>query len=135
MNALHSTGCNVFVNKPTLIEKRAATCIDHVYSNLHTECLENHIILSAVSDHYGTLSKIEGVTRENERRDIYYRKTKLSDQKWEELKTHCKNSLKENIPLPHQLSENALAEIISNTVDASCDKFMPEKKAPKYSQR
>ena len=64
LNAIHSAGCNIFIDKPTRVTSDTATCIDHVYSNLDTGSIENHIILADVSDHFGTLSKIEGITRE-----------------------------------------------------------------------
>ena len=67
LNALHSTGCNIFIDKPTRVTSDTATCIDHVYSNLDTDSLENHIILADVSDHFGTLTKIGGITMEAEK--------------------------------------------------------------------
>ena len=85
LNAIRSAGCNAFINQPTRIKGRESSCIDHVLSNLPTDSIENHIIMSGVTDHYGTLSKIEGIARETSKQDIYFRKTKLSDEKWEEF--------------------------------------------------
>ena len=113
---IHSTGCNAFIDKPTRIDdKGAATCISHVYSNMHTESLENHITLTCVSDHFGTLTKIKGVSKEIDEKDLFFRKTKLSDEKWEEFNLECEKSLKENVPFPHLLNANSLAESITNT--------------------
>ena len=102
-----------------------------MYSNLHAECLENHIILSGVSDHYGTLSKIEGISKQIEKQDVYYRKTKLSDHKWEELKLDFKDRIKNDIPFPHLLNANSLANSVTDTCQASIFKFMPEVKESK----
>ena len=38
-----------------------ASCIDHVHSNLDTSRIDNHVVLADISDHFGTLSKIEGI--------------------------------------------------------------------------
>ena len=71
LNAIHSVGCNAFIDKPTRIKSGAVTCLDHVYSNLDTGSIENHVILAEVSDHFGTLSKIEGITCESNKRNVY----------------------------------------------------------------
>ena len=130
LDAIHSTGCNAFIDKPTRIISSAATCIDHVYSNMHTESLENHITLSSVSDHFGTLTKIKGVTKEIDRKDLYFRKTKLSDEKWKQFNLEYQNALKGNVPFPHLLNANSLAESITNTYHEVIDKFMPLKRKP-----
>ena len=130
LDAIHSTGCNAFIDKPTRIIPSSATCIDHVYSNIHTECLENHITLSGVSDHFGTLTKIKGVSKEIDQKDLYYRKTKLSDEKWKQFNLECEKSLKENVPYPHLLNANSLAESITNTYQGVIDKLMPLKRKP-----
>ena len=44
LNKLRSFGCNMFINKPTRITSKSATCIDHVYANLSTNDIENHIL-------------------------------------------------------------------------------------------
>ena len=128
LNAIRSAGCNPFIDKPTRIKGRESSCIDHVLSNLSTDSIESHILESGVTDTYGTLSKIEGITRETEKQVIYFRKTKLSDQKWEEFNLHFQNSIRENIPFPHLLDANSLSEAIANSYQVSIDKFMPLKK-------
>ena len=128
LNAIRSAGCNAFINQPTRIKGRESSCIDHVLSNLPTDCIENHILESGVTDHFGTLSKIEGNTKNTEKQDIYFRKTKLSDQKWEEFNLHFQNSITRNIPFPQLLDANSLAEAITHTYQASIDEFMPLKR-------
>ena len=76
------------------------SCIDHVYSNFDTGSIDNHIVLADVSDHFGTLSKIEGVTWETEQQNCFYRKSNLSDEKWEDFNCDFQESLKANIPSP-----------------------------------
>ena len=85
LNALNSVGCNTFIDKPTRVTSSTASCIDHVHSNLDTGSLENHVVLADVSDHFGTLTKIEGFTWKSEKQNCFYRKTNLSDQKWEQF--------------------------------------------------
>ena len=92
--------------------------------------LQNHI-LADVSDHFGTLSKIEGITRENEKQNKYYRKSNLSDEKWEEFNIDFQKSLKSHIPFPHTLDANTLANCINSTYKDTIGKFMPLKKCPK----
>ena len=81
-----------------------------------------------MSDHYGTLSKIEGISQENGRRDIYYRKSKLSDEKWEEFNADFQDSVRKNVPFPHLLNANSLAAAIKDAYQSTIDKFMPLKK-------
>ena len=54
----------------------------------------------------------------------------MSDEKWEEFNLECQNSLKENIPFPHLLNANSLAESITNAYQGVIDKFMPLKRKP-----
>ena len=100
LNAIHSTGCNILIDKPTRVTSDTATCIDHVYSNLDTTSIENHIILADISDHFGTLSKIEGITKEAEKQHLFYRKTNLSEEEWKNYALR----LFENCPKPNSLS-------------------------------
>ena len=61
LNAIRSAGCNAFINQPTRIKGRESSCIDHVLSNLPTDCIENHILESGVTDiteHYLKLKEI-----------------------------------------------------------------------------
>jgi len=61
MNALSSSGCNVFIDKPTRITTHGGSCIDHVYSNFFSNQLFNFIILGDISDHYGTLTQVKKI--------------------------------------------------------------------------
>ena len=84
-NSLNSVGCNVLIDKPTRIEKRTATCIDHVYSNLPTDRLCNRIVMSDASDHFSILTKVSDAAKPNEKNQIYYRRSKLSSQEWQQF--------------------------------------------------
>ena len=52
-------------------KNKNASCIDQVHSNLDTGSIDNHVVLADVSDHFGTLSKIEGITREIEKQKCF----------------------------------------------------------------
>ena len=82
LNALHSVGCNVFTDKPTRITSHSATCIDHIYSNLRTDLLENFIIESEVSDHFGTLTRLKSLFRNSVKTEVFVRKTNLNEAEW-----------------------------------------------------
>ena len=72
LNAINSVGCNALIDKPTRVTSDTASCIDHALSNLDQSSFENHIILSEVSDHFGTLSKIGGISKETENLNTYF---------------------------------------------------------------
>ena len=76
------------------------------------------------------LSKIEGVTWETEQQNCFYRKSNLSDEKWEDFNCDFQESLQANIPSPHLLCANSLANFISVTYKTIIDKYMPLKKRP-----
>ena len=76
------------------------------------------------------MSKIEGVTWETEQQNCFYRKSNLSDEKWEDCNFDFQESLKANIPSPHLLSANSLANLISDTYKTIIDKYMPLKERP-----
>ena len=133
MNAISSTGCNMFIDKPTRYSSK--TCLDHVYSNLPTENLDNHILLSDTTDHYPTLTKISGISRNVEKEEIFIRKSNLNDSEWESLNAELEQSLKINIPFQHLLNSEHLASAITNTYQSVLDKFMPLKKITKKQQK
>ena len=83
-----------------------------------------------VSDHFGTLSKIEGITWQTEKLNCFYRKTNLNDEKWAQFNLDFQESLKTNIPSPHLLDPNCLANCINDTYREIIDKYMPLKKRP-----
>ena len=129
MNAISSTGCGVFINQPTRRESRS--CVDHVYSNLPNENLDNYIILSDITDHFATLTKINGISRNFEKEEIFYRKTNLNDLEWENLNKDLDITLKENIPFQHLLNAEHLARSITDCYQTIVDKHMPLKKLTK----
>ena len=55
----------------------------------------------------------------------------MSDHKWEELKLDFKDRIKSDIPFPHLLNANSLANSVTETCQASIYKFMPEVKESK----
>ena len=79
LNALSSSGSNVFIDKPTRITSHGATCIDHVYSNYFCNQLDNYILQGGVSDHCGTLTRIENIVVKRDIPIKFYRKTNLTD--------------------------------------------------------
>ena len=96
MNALHSVGCSIFTDKPTRVTSHSATCIDHIYSNLRSDMLNNHIIESEVSDHYGTLTKISSLFRNSLKKEIFVRKSNLSENEWQQFNVELQNTFNDN---------------------------------------
>ena len=81
-----------------------------------------------ISDHYGTLSKINGLFDENSQREIFYRKSNLSDSEWEAFNSELDSAL-------HYLDRdftthdpNILANRITQTYINLIDKYMSLKK-------
>jgi len=128
LNALHSVGCNVFTDKPTRITPHSRTCIDHIYSNLNTNMLNNYIIESDVSDHFGTLTKINSLFQHSVKKDVFVRKTNLNETEWQQFNVELHDSLSENIPFQHLLNPNFLSSSISENYHKVIDKFMPLRK-------
>ena len=131
MSNVQSTGCNFLINKPTRITSHSGTCIDHVYSNLDCDVIKNHVILSGISDHFGLLSKLEGINKGKSKSDAYFRKCHLSETEWEDLKNDLKHSLQREIPFRHLLNPNFLSKSITDTYHKIIDKHMPAKKNSK----
>ena len=78
--------------------------------------------------YFGTLSKIEGITRENEKQITYYRKSNLSDETWDRFNMDFLQSIKMHIPSPYILDANSLANSINCVYKDTIDKYMPLKK-------
>ena len=93
MNSLNSVGCTFHVDKPTRVSSNSSTCIDHVYSNFDTTRLDNRIILSDVSDHFGIITKICGNTKWEREKPFYYRRTNLSELEWGQFNEELKHTL------------------------------------------
>ena len=132
-NALNSVGCNFFIDKATRITSNSASCIDHVYSNLEARCLENHVIMSDASDHFGTLTKVSGVDKTDIISDVYYRKTRLSDSDWQKFNTELTSQLSNAHNDQHDA--NLFANNIINAYSKVIDKFMPLKKLSRKQKR
>ena len=90
-------------------------------------CISNHVVLADISDHFGTLSKIEGIFWENAKQKRFYRKTNLSAAKWTQLNLDVQKLLKENIPFPHALDVNSFANGVKGTYDQVFDKCLKKK--------
>ena len=132
-NALNSVGCNFFIDKPTRVTKNTASCIDHVYSNLEAGCLENNVILSDASDHFGTLTKISGIDRTDFVSDVYYRKTRLTSHNWQNFNAELNSQLLSTSCVQHDA--NMFANSIINAYSKVIDKFMPLKKLSRKQKR
>ena len=136
VNSITSLGYNLFIDKPTRITEKTATCIDHVYSNLPTEDLESLILMSDVSDHFSTVTKIEGISKKNVVEDVFVRKSNLSASEWELFNKELQYSLACN--LPHSSTDfnvNDYANCITETYKTLIDKYMPLKKLSRKQKR
>ena len=101
---------------------------------MDTSSIENHIILADVSDHFGTLSKIEGITRETEKQNVYYRKTNLSEEEWKEYGLDFLDIVKKQIPSPHLLDANSFGSDLKGVYDVINNKHMPVRERKKKSE-
>ena len=128
INSLNSVGCNFHIDKPTRITSSSSTCIDHVYSNIKTELLDNHIILSDVSDHFGIITKLCGNTKWEREYPQSYRKTNLSEHEWgnfnRELKINLLDKFSE-ISCIDNNDVNFTAESITQIYNDLVNKYMP----------
>ena len=132
LDAISSTGCNVLIDRATRVPKHGnPSCLDHVYTNLPSQKLDNHVIMADITDHFGTLSKIEGVLKKSDAPEIYFRNSNLSDSQWQEFNSELECSLGRNIPFQHLLNSNYLAKYITSTYQDVIEKFMPLKKLSK----
>ena len=109
----------MFIDKPTRVTSDSATCIDHVYSNLLASDLYSHVLLSDVSDHFATLTKISGLGKSHEYDVIYRRKTNLSEQEWKKFNEELHATLSDKQLLTQNLSANFVAECITKSYQAS----------------
>ena len=127
MQSVQSTGCNFLVDKPTRITTHSATCIDHIYSNLNAEKLNNFVILSGISDHFGTFSKIDDIclNKNDQHMNLHFRKSNLTELEWSSLNSCLDQSLKDEIPFKHLLNPDYLSNSISETYTNVINKHMP----------
>ena len=134
-NSLHSMGCNIHIDKPTRVEKNTATCIDHVYSNLSPDRLSNRIVMSDVSDHFSILTKIPDADKPNERSKMFYRRSKLTSEKWEQFNLELKTILRQNIDRGKIVDPNSAADCIMSTYHSLIEKYMPIKSLSRKQKR
>ena len=113
LNAINSSGCNVFIDKPTRITAHGGSCIDHVYSNFLSQQLDNYIIQGDISDHFGTLTKIENIIQKEGGQDVYFRKSNLNETEWIRFNSDLDNSLRHNLTFSNPLEPNKYAEAIT----------------------
>ncbi len=136
MTAISSMGCNIMVDKPTRITPSGGTCLDHIYSNLHCDNVENYIVQADVSDHYGTFSKINDIVFDDpDSTDVYYRRTTLSDPEWEEFNAELDSSLQHIHSNFVSHNPDNLANVITKTYRSLIDKYMPLKKLSNKRKR
>ena len=92
VNTLKSSGCNFHCNLPTRIYKNSISSIDHVYSNFEQHHVETSVILSDVSDHFSTLTRISNARNFSKtEKAIYKRKFKISEKEEINLIIDLKN--------------------------------------------
>ena len=129
INALNSVGCNLCIDKPTRVsQSKNATCIDHVYSNFDCNRVNSYILTSDVSDHFSTLTDIQGVSKAHEETEVFYRKQNLSDEEWDLFNVELNTILESEIPNSHGDSSydvNFYADKITNAYKKVVDRFMP----------
>ena len=132
VNTLKSLGCNFHCNLPTRIFKNSISCIDHVFSNFEQHHVETSVILSDVSDHFSTLTRITNARNYSKKeKDIYKRKFKINEK--EEI--NLINDLKIFFNSPPvqclQKCPNVMAKIIVQAYQNAINKYFPLKKVPK----
>ena len=93
------------------------------------ERLSSSIIMSDVSDHYSTLTKISGFPKSSVKNDIYSRKSDLNQNEWNRFNIGLKNLLCHELPLEsHNHDVNHQANSIAKAYHTMIDKFMPLRK-------
>ena len=97
--------------------------------------LVSQILLSDVSDHYSTLTKIGDFNKSSKKNDIYFRKCNLSKKLWNDFNFELGNILNENFPSGFDCDVNHQANIISKAYKILVDKYMPLKKLSKKKQK
>ena len=126
LNAISSSGCNVFIDKPTRITSNGGSCIDHVYSNFPTNQLDNFILQGDISDHFGTLTRVKNIiSKDNNPINYYHRKTNLNDHEWLAFNSDLQEVLKEITPVECQSDPNIIAQSITDCYQKIISKHMP----------
>ena len=121
MNSVASMGCNMLIDKPTRVVSTGGSCIDHVYTNLACEDVDNLIIMSDVSDHFGTFSKIRSVSVNKTFPEVYYRKSNLTESEWSDFNAELGQSF-QHIPT-ETISYHTNVDTIARTITSSYKTF------------
>ena len=125
LNAISSSGCNVFIDKPTRITAHGGSCIDHVYSNFLPQQLDNYIIQGDVSDHFGTLTKIENVIlSEGLEHDVYFRNSKLNETEWIHFNADLESALAASLPFSNSCNPNEFAKTLTSCYQNVIDRHI-----------
>ena len=132
VNGLKSSGCNIHCTLPTRIYKNSTSCIDHVYSNLEQHCVETSVILSDISDHFSTLTKVTNLHNfHKNQRDVYKRKFKLNETEKQNL-LHDVKTFFDSPPIQRlQRCPNVMANITTQVYQIVRVKYFPLKKVAK----
>ena len=56
INNLHTAGLSTLITKPTRITEHSATLIDHMYTNIIKNDIHTGILITDISDHFGTFA-------------------------------------------------------------------------------
>ena len=133
LNAIHSVGCNAFIDKPTRITSHGGSCIDHVYSNFLPNQLDNYILQGDISDHYGTLTKISGIAGSREKQITYYRRSNLNERGWNILNSDLKHSISNEVSSQFKYDANNLAQTLTDCYTKVINKHMPLRQSVQLS--
>ena len=137
INSLNSIGCKFLIDKATRVTSTSSTCIDHIYSNIDSDQIENQILMTDASDHYSTLTKIRGIkSNYTEEPNIYRRKTNLSHAEWGNFNAElnfCLHQKLSYLSVPYDV--NFMAQQISEIYQELMDKYMPLQKLTRKERR
>ena len=123
--------------KVTRVTCNSSTCIDHIYSNFDSDNIDNNVLVSDVSDHYSTLTKVAGLSKKSKNNsNVYVRKTKLSESEWDQFNSQLFDLLNAKLPKTStNYNVNLCAGIISDAYQSMVDKFMPLRKLSRKQKR
>merc|ERR1712007_421173 len=100
------------------------------------ESIESHVLLSDVSDHYATLTKVSGLVREKGHEVIYRRKKNLNETETKSFNEELKTILSEKLSnIGDNADPNTVATTITKTYQILLDKYMPLKKLSRKQKR
>ena len=137
VNAIKSAGCSLHINLPTRITRSTKSCIDHAYSNFEQVDVDTSVIISDISDHFSTLSKIKCVDANFpliNNADIYKRKLKLNTDEEKRFCSDLSHAF-QNAEFVAMKCVNDRAKYISSTYQSLINKYMPLRKISKKELR